>query len=1183
MITLDRYAAELARAVADITLLGQLPYDENDLIALSEAFRPLFADGLTEGLGHVGRGYDLPFALYLVLEGIYHYHGGDYWTGPRQALGLGHRFEPRVSDLFRGALHRVGLPTFSHIGGHAHIAPILAHAGIPNYCLDDFFALLDRAEREATSVDVATLMAAWAADGFPVSIDRPVQRFLLYGGDIAEEFVGRCLALWRESNLDPHLLDLPDRVLGAYERWQARQGARQRAQREIVFAASPRLTLDPYGEGVAVSLPPVVFQGGRAPVELLWRIEAGDRVRTEPTRRRQTGEAESTYTPGVAAVNVLTVAPRYVVTALADDVPLQAWTLAGPGAPPLLAFDAATGETLPDRQSDNHREYWLTPGERWLVFPHGWVTTTVGSRKLVELPDAGGDWAGYAFETWLLTADSQLTLTAPDGQQVAFCARNDPPPPRPTLEGAPLIAASTHERYSLYNGRPPDLHIPVGRAGHQPARWHIDIEPVGRSHPGRPCAYAFNALAHRYIILDDTLILPLDAQELLGSAPLGEFHIRLRGPYGRKATFALRFAPGLRFESPLCLEMSDAPTELRLYHRAGQTLSTAEPDIIISPPQLCSSGEVLRVISVQADLPRAALTLGEGATANGGTVELNLPVYRLRVGLLEPERPDAFQWATTPLRLHPEALADPHSAQLRVDLPSLPGAPPLSVGWRLVDTDGRVLQELPPRPGNRYPQTALAAWLDTFRHAGRLASLVLTMDDGAGLQRAVTVAHLLPTLELGDVITDWPALVERDALIIAWEMAAPARGRMLRLWPLDRPWVDRPLMLPVPDEATDWARWGPPAGGLPPGGLPLGEYVAEMIVVDPWDNSPPVRPALGAPGGSATPNVFTLRPNDMADALARARQRAGREGLPLEDALAAVLYLARVGVADGLGQFNLAVWRWHAALSPRQWLLWGDAVRTLDDSAYQILTRKMFAEERLGLVAQLGDNERAAYLSHLPAGLHLATYRTLLPLATGAPRRLCLAELCCAGDEAAYSAVLDDINTTVLDVAAAAEMLLPSAEHAADFLAARGNGAEALLRALLRRAPNDRFVARGSIWQTDVGPVTVTTIRNANDETHLDVCSTNGPYWLIGKVAADGLDIPVRIHLQKRVIEVMSRTVYCCQFSGQPPCHCVFNTPKQLRQHYRHVHRMDYSIVQEVTMPKIPLTQLAPLPSRKSP
>ena len=73
MKSLADYESDLRRRVLAVTLLGQLPYDEADLTALRAGLQPLFAAGVADGLRRVAARAELAFALYLVLEGTYHY------------------------------------------------------------------------------------------------------------------------------------------------------------------------------------------------------------------------------------------------------------------------------------------------------------------------------------------------------------------------------------------------------------------------------------------------------------------------------------------------------------------------------------------------------------------------------------------------------------------------------------------------------------------------------------------------------------------------------------------------------------------------------------------------------------------------------------------------------------------------------------------------------------------------------------------------------------------------------------------------------------------------------------------------------------------------------------------------------------------------------------------------------
>ena len=1174
--TLGQYEAELAAAISSVTLLGQLRYDAADLEQLRRALGPLFAGSVPNGLDEAGRRYPLTFALYLVLEGLYHYIGGDYWSGPRETLGVTSSYTSRAGDKFRGALRGAGLPTFENLGGHINVAPILAHGGIPNYCLKDFFDLLNWAARHRPAVDVPTLMDEWAAEGFRVNLDKPAQRFLLHGGDMAEEFVERCLALLGED-ADPESLDLPLRVLEQYDAWRTEHPTREKGRSDYRLTR-PRLICDPYGESIAIILPPVFFATGQAPAGLVWQIDAGERRCEEATWRRQLGQ-ETEFSPRNPVVNILTVAPTYTVAVAAGDAPLQSWTLPGPADPPLLAFDADSGELLGDSRRDNKAEYWITPGERHLVFPRGWsARPDERARKRIEQLDGEeGDWSAFAVETWTLEPDGRVELLGPDGQCATFCARNDPPPARPWLDGEPLIAPGVDERYALYAGRPPLLRIPPGRGAHDPTKWHIRITPIDAADPPTLRASSLADLPQHCVMLDGDVLLSLDAPELLGPVPIGEFHIHLRGPYTRKAEFHVRFAPGLSFDQdpPLYLALDDAPTRFRIGHAAGFELRALTSDTIFAPATPVSAGPAAATsgtLVVAPERTRVPLRLEakplSGTLAPAPAVEFELPVHRLRFGLAEPERPDDFRWATTPLRLHPAALDAPHSVLLRADLPPLPGAPPLPVGWRLAALDGRVLRKTPPRPASRHPQTGLAEWLDTFHHdhEGDAALLQLVVIDGA--ETVIDVVRLLPTLELGRVMTEWAVDETGSKLSLVWKAAAPIRNRQARLWPVDRPWVTAPVILPVPDEASDFAEWS-----LPPQALLPGEYLAEMIVHDPWDISAPVRPAPGAP------NTFVLQPDDMGGALDAALTRARHDELPADEALAWVLCMARTGLDGSLARLNITLKRERGSLGMAQFVLWADAVRALDpDQSYRLVLSIFFEEERIARLGELAADDRRAWLAHLPAGLEPSVYRALLPLADGEARRVCIRQLCAIGDEAGFLALLEEVNGATMSIESTIEIMMPVSQAAADFLFTQsGTVATSLLGTLLKRKHNKRIIGKGTDLKTNVGYIQVTSIRDTVTNSYVDFCYIDSEcHQILGKLWPTTSRLPVSIDQRSRIIQLLTSPVHKCQIGG---CDYVYRTVAELNQHYKSdKHRIPPYLPGKSTNLELPLTTINILP-----
>jgi len=167
-------------------------------------------------------------AVATVGTGMYHYRHGDFWSAfpgldtPADQTQWGQQFKRFVGQ-------HESLETFQNLPGLTYVAPILAHGGIPQYCLPDFFDLLTHyGDPELPSADFIDLLGERPA--IMVNIDMPVRRFLLHGGEVAEEFVARCLALWqsRECGDGGGTHGLPSRVIDVFSQWYSERGPTQR-------------------------------------------------------------------------------------------------------------------------------------------------------------------------------------------------------------------------------------------------------------------------------------------------------------------------------------------------------------------------------------------------------------------------------------------------------------------------------------------------------------------------------------------------------------------------------------------------------------------------------------------------------------------------------------------------------------------------------------------------------------------------------------------------------------------------------------------------------------------------------------------------------------------------------------------------------------------------------------------
>jgi len=194
-------------------------------------------------------------AIATVNAGIYEYHHGDFWSAfpeledPSSQSHWGKRFERY--------LHKHdSLETFQELKkeGHRYVAPILAHGGVPQYCLEDFFVLLSKySDPEQPSSEFIDYLGLH--QNVMVNIDKPVQRFLLYGGEVAEEFVARCLALCqsREQGDGGGTHGLPKRVIDVFSKWYAERGPTNR--QHIRRFPKPEIRMQPGDIWVYLRLP----------------------------------------------------------------------------------------------------------------------------------------------------------------------------------------------------------------------------------------------------------------------------------------------------------------------------------------------------------------------------------------------------------------------------------------------------------------------------------------------------------------------------------------------------------------------------------------------------------------------------------------------------------------------------------------------------------------------------------------------------------------------------------------------------------------------------------------------------------------------------------------------------------------------------------------------------------------
>jgi hypothetical protein len=1194
--TLSQWERELQEQVAggDV-LLGQLPleegttYNDSDMQALGRLLATRFRKAqLQTALDAIERDYPLSYALYLVLQGIFNYRGGDYWSGPSEHLGLQDANQTSKCGLaFRRILRKFNLPTFDYLQGHVNLTPILAHGGIPSYSMGDFFRLLNTSIRDSKfAIDADSLIEGWAVnpDATFFFTDRPVQRFVLNGGDVAEDFINRCIQLFfADSEQELHFLGLPTRVVAAFHAWRE-ENAEQYIHKPRIRLQRPYLYLDPYGDGVCLALPPQQFPADLSFSQLTWSLTENDHYQEIVCDRQRTAIG---YEFIVNEVKPVAVAAEYSLALKCDEETIRSWSLPGVSDPPLLLFDPDTGELL---QGPISRQ----PGIKWIVYPNEYSLEISDGHKRAELPQQYGSWGKYTIEEWVVSAGSQLKLKTPEGSEHPFKFHDDIALRRPYLEeGFQPLDQSVRSNLPLYSGRPPLLVIPFAQAptANELSRWRISIHPEGAAQPAAPVSYLVSELENGVIIGDDNAYIELDSTKLLGPRPFGTFELNILGPFGRGRRMRLRLVPHLDVEGHrrLFLSPEDGPARLRLFCAAETSISCIQNQGVRFSPESNDGATKQYAAEIDTDTHLARFVVADPRSEI--RVPFSIRIRRLKWTMWHRDRPEKFEWQTSPFRLFPQAVEGVFNTELFVDLPTRVEDNKLYAGWQLIDSDQNVLIERQPNMAKSRQQFSipLAELLPACRQAqedGIVLCLQIDIRQSNTPDKAVLVntLYLLPTLDLGQTKAEWYHENKYAKVGLTWESHQSSPHLHLLLWPLDQPWRAEPLKLPVPPNNKGHAKWSLSFSDEPLLRDYGGDFLGEMVILDPWTTSMPERP------NEQQANTVIFQPQYSAQYYRWLEKRHLAGLVTPEEALAAIAYYHRTGKKQQMQQANILLSQYakEQHLELNQLILWADLVRDkADTTAYRIVQWSLFSQELFEKIEMdSADSPHIdRYLAHLPDTMpDPRIYTRLLNAGFPQVRQKCLAALCRAGDSLGIDDLMEDVARGEVVVSQAAAMLAPAAEKVRQHLATmKTQDAFDVLSALARMTDNQvDWIQPGFSIDADVGTGLVQKI-SAQDSGHLrylNYCRQEDNCHVELIISNGHESLKARLLLPDGIIEFLnipSMTVYQCT-----TCSLVFSDYGDLARHHDSQHLNEPTSFKELKPPKVnPRKLLIRLPEKE--
>lgn len=370
---LDESENCLKTAMAGKRLICEVKFDDTDINAVKDKLLPLGLDA-----------WDYPSlaAVMTVGIGIYSYSGGHLWDSFGANINTqrwGSEFEDFLNkheSLEKFAVFKVKEQA------HRFVAPILAHGGIPQHCLQDFFSLIThRANPEWEGQEIIVYLKGH--ENYLVTIDVPVKRFLFYGGEVAEDFITRFTDLWQAhikgETIDKAFFGLPERVVKAFNDWYSQNQHSINVQSGKRFP-KPAIFIDQDSLSIVLFLPRCDDHPDINPNQHVWECNALD-----SRRRAVTREWRISLSPNekwsVACANFITN-----FTGITEYSPV-------------LFFDSDTGRMINDPA---HRRL---PQKVLAVYRKGTSTNPAP-----EIVDEVSIWADYQIAAFDLSNHNQIEI-----------------------------------------------------------------------------------------------------------------------------------------------------------------------------------------------------------------------------------------------------------------------------------------------------------------------------------------------------------------------------------------------------------------------------------------------------------------------------------------------------------------------------------------------------------------------------------------------------------------------------------------------------------------------------------------------------------------------------------------------------------------------------------------------------
>jgi len=632
-------------------------------------------------------------------------------------------------------------------------------------------------------------------------VDKPIQRFLLFGGEVADDFMFQSVIMFRQAKEEVALqVQLPLHVVESFRRWW------------IAERIQPTLCLNPDLLSIEITLPSAPVAAAQSQYLTLEVRSGQDPTLAERHKLRlyqKPGgglESEEFHEPTPFA------ASSYQVSLYDGDVKLHDWeVVALRGDVVCVAFDYDSGALLQGDSLPRCRIQLVVPAE-YDVHPQECV--------FERAENLSGCWAEYSLFCLDLSTCETLKLVGPTGQvELPLEVRTST---EVELRNGARVSGVSIAQLPVYRGTPPELRIPL-REMDEAREWRLSLQVPGVNRRWR-LSELIDVGAACSDGCAEGLCVFLSHEVLLGERSCGQCVIELLKPplYRRSVQFFC--SPGLEVQFPppgyyLPIKPG-SPVPFEAVLRCPGLPGCCEP------MHMCLRADTLYVEAGEPCMQLCAeLPCSKRAFAGQQMpVAVEVPVVRWAI----QGRAEGVEWHHTREELWLGDWERLPELTLVVQLPTIL-APEGSLA-RLDIEGGQAQQAVPVR--NNCARFKLLSFVDELRSGEAVRTLMLST---RSLQGSIERFPLLEVRTRWEVIRfecHLASLGERVSVRMSWQEVGKATGKqkIIRLMSTEsRPRCIREQTLAEEARSVEWR--------LLAGELPVGHYRVLFLLEDSWGAS----------------------------------------------------------------------------------------------------------------------------------------------------------------------------------------------------------------------------------------------------------------------------------------------------------------------------------------------------------